>query len=462
MFGTIQVKLSVSDAVRDYLIYQCQQSNSLTNCTLFQIRQTHFDTCERVEFFDRDELYRSEFRTKFVKASYTDLCKVMIDNPHYKALGGQCAQQTIKSVVESFASFNGLLKRFWQGEGTKPRMPQYRTKGGLAPLCYPAQAVQFDIETGRCRLPVSLELGEAVKEMLGVKKIWINGCTGIKSEQVVEVRVLPKNQEFYAEYVYRYGNDGATCHLGLDVSQALGIDPGIDNWLTCVSTKGKSFIIDGHKLKSINQNYNRRVAGLKKGKPGKYWDFELARITEKRNRQIRDAINKSARFIINYCLSHRIGHVVFGWGQGVKDGVNLGKKTNQEFIQIPTSRLKTRIKQLCEASGIQFVETEESYTSKTSFLDNDFLPTVSEKPESWEPSGKRVKRGLYRSATGLLINADCNGAGNILRKVSTQLGLNLTEVCRAVLTLPKRYDLFSSLRRSYRENNVATCLKTVA
>ena len=110
MFGTIQVRLNVSDAVRDYLIYQCQQSNSLTNCTLFQIRQTHFETCERVEFFDQDELYRSEFKTKFVKASYADLCLAMKDNPHYKTLGGQCAQQAIKSVVESFASFNTLRR----------------------------------------------------------------------------------------------------------------------------------------------------------------------------------------------------------------------------------------------------------------------------------------------------------------------------------------------------------------
>lgn len=184
MFGTIQVRLSVPDAVRDYLIHQCQQANNLTNCTLFQIRQVHFETCERVEFFDQDELYPSEFKTKFVKASYAELCKAMKDNPHYKMLGGQCAQQTIKSVVESFTSFNGLLKLFWQGEGTKPRMPHYRTKGGLAPLCYPAQAVQFDIETGQCRLPVSHELGETVKELFGVKEIWVNAVLALSRNKL--------------------------------------------------------------------------------------------------------------------------------------------------------------------------------------------------------------------------------------------------------------------------------------
>jgi putative transposase len=98
----------------------------------------------------------------------------------------------------------------------------------------------------------------------------------------------------------------------------------------------------------------------------------------------------------------------------------------------------------------KFTETEESYTSQASFLDDDFLPKFGEKPPGWEGSGKRVKRGLYRTSNGELINADCNGAANILRKVATQLNLDLTEVSRAVLTLPKRYSL-GSMSKSYRQ-----------
>lgn len=453
MYGTIQVKLSVRDEVRDYLVHQCQQSNSLINSTLFEVRQKHFEACERIEFFDSNDFYRSEFKTKQVKASYAELCKQLTSNPHYMALGGQCAQQTIKSVVESFSSFNQLLNKFWQGETNKPRMPGYRTKGGLAPISYPAQALRFDIETGECLIPISRELNSDVKHSLGVNELRINGAYGIKSEQIVEVRIIPRNQELYVEYVYCYGNQGASCRLGLDPQHALSLDPGLDNWLTCVSTRGKSFIIDGHKLKSINQNYNRRVQRLKLGKPAKYWDFELAAITEKRNRKVRDAINKAARFVINYCLINRLGVVVFGWNQGNKDSIKIGKKNNQEFVQIPTARLKNWIKELCEVNGIQFVETEESYTSKASFLDNDFLPTFGEKPTRWKPTGKRVKRGEYKTSRNQLINADCNGAANILRKVSIQLGLSLAEVCRAALTLPKRYELFSSLSSSYRKKS---------
>ena len=341
-------------------------------------------------------------------------------------------------------------------------MPRYRTKGGLAPIAYPVQAVQFDIESGRCRLPVSLEIGADVEELVGVKEIWINGCAGIQVSQICEVRILPRNNELYAEYVYEYGNQGASCSLALDHAEALGIDHGGDNWLTCVSTLGKSFIVDGRKLKSVNQLYNKRVASIKAGKAQGFWSEQLAALTESRNRVMRDAIHKTARFIVNHCLEHRIGVIVFGWNERQKDGSNMGTRNNQNWVQIPTGRLKTRIQQLCEAAGIQFVETEESYTSKTSFLDNDFLPTFGEKPESWKPSGKRVKRGQYKTAHGILINADCNGAANILKKVATQLGISLAEVSRAVLNLPKRYDLFKGLNKSYRKRCEARILSAVA
>jgi putative transposase len=145
--------------------------------------------------------------------------------------------------------------------------------------------------------------------------------------------------------------------------------------------------------------------------------MEIAQIsiTEKRNRQVRDAVNKAARMVLNHCIENQIGMVVFGWNKGQRQEINLGSKTNQKFVQIPTARLKNRIAQLCEQYGIQFVETEESYTSKASFLDLDQLPTFGAKPEGWKESGKRVKRGLYRSADGFRINADCNGAANILK-----------------------------------------------
>ncbi|MEA5467641.1 transposase, partial [Spirulina sp. 06S082] len=181
-----------------------------------------------------------------------------------------------------------------------------------------------------------------------------------------------------------------------------------------------------------------QIATIKENKPQGFWSKRLSRITEKRNRQMRDAVNKAARLVINHCLENGIGRIVFGWNKGQKNGINIGKKNNQKFVQIPTAKLKERIKQLCELYGIEYIETEESYTSKASFLDDDFLPTFGAKPESWKPSGKRIKRGLYRTQNGLFVNADCNGAANILRKVAATLGISLKEVSSGVLTTPVR------------------------
>lgn len=430
IYRTIQIRLTLDELARQGLEFICEQTNKLINCAVYAVRQGYF----------------MQGGTGKVNADYPSLDAWMkqIDNPHYRGVAAQASQQVLKGVVESFNGFDELHEMFWRGEVERPSLPGYRKKGGMALVSYPAQALQFDLETGMCRLPLS----KTATWESGIDSIWIQGAWGIKVEQISEVRILPRNGEFYAEYVYKA--TGCQAKYSLDPTQALGIDHGVGNWLTCVSSLGKSFIIDGHKVKSINQLYNKRVATLKTGKNKDYWDGELARLTEKRNRQLRDAVNKAARFIINHCLVNNLGTVVFGWNQGNKDGANMGKKNNQEFIQIPTARLKQRIKQLCVEYGIQFVETEESYTSRASFLDGDELPTFGEKPEGWEPSGKRVKRGIYRTAVGFLINADCNGASNILRKVSIQLGLNLTKVCRAVLNLPQRYDLFSSLTKSYR------------
>lgn len=300
MYKTQQIRLTnvITDNVRDLLVFRCEHASLLTNCTVVKIRQKHFEACERNEFFAQDGFFRSEFKlTKVKSVSSALLCEELKDNPHYKLLGGQQAQPTIKSVVESFVSYNKLLPLFFKGElNGKPKMPNYRQKGGLSIVSIPAQALKFDIETGCCRIPISRELSSDVNG-----DIWIPGGHGFKPHQIVELRILPRNRELYAEYVYEDGNDGATCLLALDYTQALGLDPGVDNWLSAVSTLGASFIIDGKKLKSINQRYNRAVAKIKEGKDQKYWDDQLAKLTEERNRVRRDAVNKTARFVVNHC-----------------------------------------------------------------------------------------------------------------------------------------------------------------
>ena len=270
------------------------------------------------------------------------------------------------------------------------------------------------LTNGKIRIP----LGNQVKVWFGIDAIYLPMPTNLNWDSLKELRILPRNGCFYAEFIYQQREPPCAT---LNPANALGIDHGINNWLTCVSNVGTSFIIDGRQLKSKNQWYNKRVAALKTGQPQGFWSKQLAAITEKRNRQMRDAVNKAARLIINHCLCHQIGTVVFGWNQGQKNRANMGSKANQQFVQIPTARWKERVAQLCEQCGIRFFETEEAYSSEASFLDNDSVPKYGEKPEGWKASGRRVKRGLYRTAGNWHVNADCNAAVNILRKVAAML-----------------------------------------
>lgn len=461
----IKVTGNAAESVIDYLVYGCQQAAKLANCATYHVRQAHFEKCSVVAFFDDTDTYRSGFWSKAVAVSYAALCREFKSNPHYQALGGQQAQQVLKSVVESFRSYNQLLK-LWFDSGfatPKPRLPGYRSKGALAPYAIPAQGARLNLETGHLTIPISRECKADFKQISD--SIELPSGFGFRPEQLAECRVFPRNRELYVEYVYQdEAPSFPSCHLDSDRTKVMGIDPGVSNWLTCVINFGSPFIIDGQKVKSLNQWYNKRVSIIKDGKPQGYWDDELAALAEKRNLQLRDAINKAARYVINYALTKRIGVIVFGWSPGVKTSVNLGSKNNQEFVQIPTARLKKRIEQLCIESGIEFIQTEESYTSKASFLDDDFLVTFGAKPESWKPSGKRgqrvkgrlnnLGRGGYETAEGHRINADVNGAFNILRKVTEQLSVGamqrLAKTTRGSLTVPKRVDVFKALKKSYR------------
>ena len=185
-------------------------------------------------------------------------------------------------------------------------------------VAFTAQNTTYNDVSSSCRLSISREN----KSELITLELVVPGGAILKSEQLSEVRIVPANGQLWAEYVYKTETKKAT---GLDYSQGIGIDPGLVNWLSVLSSKGKSFIVCGRKIKSINQRYNKAVAQYKKGKSEKYWDDYLAQVTHKRNCQIRDLTNKAARFIISYCLNHSIGNIVFGWGQGVVRFVDSAK-----------------------------------------------------------------------------------------------------------------------------------------
>jgi IS605 OrfB family transposase len=416
--------MNPDEDLKAILEFICSESHKLTNCGIYYARQLFFKTKKIIGKYDLEKEYKT--------------------NRHYQVLYSQAAQQILRSVAESFKSFKELDKKYSKGDlHFKPKLPKYRKGNGYALVTYPKQALKLVGDH------IKIPLGNTVKRWFKLDSFLLRMPSNLKFADIKELRILPRNQCFYAEFVYE--KEPATRYY-INPGNALAIDPGINNLLSCVSNVGTSFIVDGRKVKSLNQWYNKRVSTLKEGKPQGYWDDQLAHITEKRNRQMRDAVNKAAKLVVDHCIKHNIGTVVFGWNRNQKQQVVLGK-TTQSFVQIPTAKLKERIKCLCQENGIKFVETEESYTSKSSFLDCDFLPTFGEKPEGWKPSGKRVKRGMYRTGKGILINADLNGAANILRKVETQLGLCLVKVCRQVLTLATRFLIWETKTKKLRETD---------
>lgn len=459
MYRTIPLKAKFTDEEKAFWIDQCEHANSLINCAIYATKQSHYASLQESEnafttYWKGDEL-RYGWKTYHCKTTYPELDKILKDNPHYKAMAAQSAQQTLKTVGESITSYNRLVKKYYQGDVNRPSLPRYRKRGGLAAVTFPRQALTYK---NGCFYP---SISKETKPQL-LTEITLQLPDFIDSDWVKEVTVRPYLGELWIDWVIDDGKQPIDVNPSLDYSQAWSFDHGGTNWLTGVSTRGRSLIIDGRKLKSMNQGYCRLVAKYKQGKSDFYWDSNLDRLQRKRNNQMRDAVNKAARFIVNQCLNDKVGNLIIGWNDGQKNSSNMGKRGNQNFVIIPTGRLIERLKQLCPEYGIQLTITEEAYTSKASYLDGDSLHKHGEKPNGWKPSGQRVKRGLYKSRDGHLVNADCNGAANIMRKVATQLGLNLVEVGRASLTVPQRYDLFKRLNKSYRKRCEVRLIAAVA
>ena len=356
MFGCQPVLIHTDKDTQAIIEYLCSESNKVFNGAVYYAQQVYFKA--------------HRYATK------AELDQELKRNRHFQAMYSQAAQQTCHSVFESFKSFKALNKLFIQGElaAHQPRPPKYR-KDGLNVVSYPQQALK--LINGNIRIP----LGSKVKTWFGIDSFTIPMPNNLDFKDIRELRILPKNQCFWAEFVYKLD----VVETKLNPNNALGTDPGMDNWLTCVSTTGTSFIVDGKHIKSLNRWYNKKVSTLKDGKPQGFWSKKLVHLTERRKRQMRDAVNKAARLVINHCLNNNIGTIIFGWNQGQKQESNLGSKNNQKWVQVPTARLKERMAQLCEQYEIQFVETEESYSSKTSFVDGDYLPQYGEKPDNWKP-----------------------------------------------------------------------------
>jgi IS605 OrfB family transposase len=418
--GLQQILLSPDRETKALLEYLCQQAGKLYNNGVYFARQI---------FFKTGKLLTGKFDLAFEPS----VSKTLIA----QSLPSTPMQQTLMSVTEAFKSFKELRELYFKGQlHFKPKPPNYLKGSKLFKIAYPNSGGQKPtLINGQLRF----SLGLTVKRWFGISEFFLPMPSNIDYTQVKEFTILPKNGAFYLEMSYEVEKQ----KHDLDINQALSIDLGTaDNLSACVDTLGNSLLIDARAMKAMNQLWNKKVSTRKENKPEAYWDNCLDRVTRKRNHQMRDGINKAAKLIIDHCLKYGIGTLVIGWNEGFKSNANMGRLNNQKFVQMPLGKLKDRLKQLCDLHAIRFQETEESYTSKASFLDGDSLPKYGEKPEGWKASGKRIVRGLYRSAKGLIVNADLNGAANILKKVASNLSLDLGLLGRRSLTTVARIRLW--------------------
>jgi IS605 OrfB family transposase len=247
-----------------------------------------------------------------------------------------------------------------------------------------------------------------------------------------------------AAFVYESNDERVIVrNAGVANKDAISIDLGLNNLATVVSSTDESFIVDGRWLKSINQWFNKRRAKpiSHKDKQGiEHWTKKEAWLSYRRKNQVNDYLNKTARYIVNFCLSRKIGTIIVGYNPTLKKEINLGKRNNQNFVQIPIFTLRAKLESLCSRYGLNYVEQEESYTSRASSLDRDALPVYNaDNPVQPKFSGRRVKRGLYKTKSGHLVNADANGSLNIGFKSSyKEVFLRVSRVC---LTQPVRVQI---------------------
>lgn len=379
-------------------------SKSLYNMALYNVRQHYFES-------------KNDDSVKYKFLSYVENWKKLKETDAFKTLDSHSAQEIIKLVDKGFKSFFTLICKKKQGDyQERINIPHYKKEDEYCPLIFP----QFPkIKDGIIKVP---------KSKMTFKT---------KVENVKQFRFVHKGNHIILEVLYEVEEPA----LLEDNGRYAAIDLGIDNLCSVVSNCCNSFIINGKPVKSINQYYNKKKAKLQrrlKKCQNHNKSKRINKLTEKRNRKVKDYFHKASRFIVNQLVPNQINTLIVGYNKGWKQEVNIGKRNNQKFVGIPFNTLLNMLHYKCNLVGISMIITEESYTSKCSFVDNEKI----KKKENY--LGKRTKRGLYKSKDGRLINADINGSYNIMRKglIKASLDDKVTyPECRGFVYNPDKFNL---------------------
>lgn len=343
---------------------------------------------------------------------------------HFK-FRAQVSQQILVDVHKAFVSWFALRKT-----NSKTKPPKYKKKftGRHSVKINNQILIKTKLDKGLIQIPKTNIVFLIPKQL--------------KNKKILQILIVPRVNGYSFDIIYKDDDTLAK----EDNGRYAAIDLGINNFATVSSNVCKPFIINGKPLKSINQHFNKRTAELRSlhKRPSKpkatlreddsaenYENWRIYEksastnlmrsISQKRQHWISDFLHKASRRIIDFCVSNDLHTLILGYNKGWKQSVNMGKKNNQKFVSIPFEKFKQKLEYKCKDAGINLVITEESYTSKCSFLDREELC----KHDVYQ--GKRVKRGLFRSSKGWLINADLNGSLNIMRKGLQVIGKTLAD-----------------------------------
>ncbi|MGE7272701.1 RNA-guided endonuclease InsQ/TnpB family protein [Brevibacillus panacihumi] len=450
-YQTYQIWIKPGHRLFPYFQGMCQQAKGLYNTTNFYIRQVytavtqekglqplqqevmdalirHIDAINDNQLLAYQKKQEKEWlkpleQRKEVHANLFSLptkANAMITYPfldalfkaiaqeNYRSLPAQSSQNIMKVVFQNWKSFFALRKK-WRDHPVsltgEPRIPKY---------CRTSQKeVIFTNQDCKIKNQRFLKLPHT-KQRLNIGKV------GYTNGKLMQVRVIPSYGRYVVELIF-------TCEEQLQVHpthRVMAMDLGIDNLATIVTNTGRTpTLVKGKVVKSINQYYNKQKAHyhgiLRQGKKayeGQMTSQRLERLHRKRFLKIKDFFHKASYAIMGIALQERIGTIVIGHNKQWKSEANMGRRNNQSFCHIPHHLLIQMILYKAKRLGISTVVREESYTSKASFLDCDDIPVYGESDTKKLFSGRRIHRGMYRSATGMCINADVNGAYNILRK----------------------------------------------
>ena len=392
----------------------CHRSKNLYNHGNYLIRQTFIEEGKWLRYGEVDRLLKADK-----------------DYPYYREMPtAQTAQQTLRLLDKNWTSFFAAIKD-WKAHPEKykgrPKLPKYKPKDGYFPLVLTNQ--NFKLKDGVIRFPRTFQ-GFTVKAIFASQP-----------EAVFkQARIIPHGGEIDLELVYELPK----VEEKADNGKYAAIDIGVDNLAALAWNTGeRPVLLKETPLKSVNQYYNKQIAkrrSICELMNGRHSSKRIARLTAKRNRKIVDYLHKASRKVIDLCAEQDVSVLVVGKNKGWKQEVNLGRKVNQSFVQLPFARFIQMLQYKAKSIGMKVVLTEESYMSGTSFLDGE-APTKDHYDKS-----RRIHRGLFQANAGRKINADFNGAYQIMRKVFPNVTADGIE---GVALRPAVVALSMSARRSF-------------